>query len=77
MKKNIYLLSFAFLMSCLSFGQENKLDLLQENAFQLIFTDQAKALDLIDSLNLENKNLLPKEQSRNLSLKGVYYGAHP
>ncbi|NGZ90226.1 tetratricopeptide repeat protein [Psychroflexus maritimus] len=74
MKKNIYLLPFAFLMSCLSFGQENKLDLLQENAFQFIFTDQTKALDLIDSLNLENKNLLPKEQSRNLSLKGVYYG---
>ena len=74
MKNNTYLLSLAFLMSCISFCQEKNIQLIQEEAFQLIFSEQAQALLVIDSLIDKKQNFSKANQGRHYSLKGVYFG---
>ncbi|GGE26595.1 tetratricopeptide repeat protein [Psychroflexus planctonicus] len=54
-------------------GQQNLLKQKQEEAFQLIFTNQDKAIVIIDSLIEANKNNLDFKQGKNFSNKGVYY----
>lgn len=74
MERIIYTLLIAILVSCVSYSQEKKLETIQEKVFQLIFTDQEKAIEVIDSLISKNQNFSEVNQGRHYSLKGVYFG---
>lgn len=69
--------NFYFLILCICSGtilsQQNLLKQKQEEAFQLIFTNQDKAIVIIDSLIEANKNNLDFKQGKNFSHKGIYY----
>lgn len=71
-------LVYTFLIVCLVFttniAQEKSLDVIQDEAFQLIFTDQERAIFVIDSLIEQKQDFSKANQGRNYSLKGVYYG---
>ncbi|GGE26703.1 tetratricopeptide repeat protein [Psychroflexus planctonicus] len=72
--KIIFSFLISIFLSFACFAQDSVLKERQDEAFELIFSDPENALNKIDSLNKQNKLLRPGNQSRNLSLKGVYYG---
>lgn len=63
-----------FFFSCVGLAQQKTVVEKQEEAFQLIFSDQEKAKQLIDSLIIQENNFTAANQGRHYSLKGVYFG---
>lgn len=61
-------------LSCACFAQDDLLKQKQDETFELIFTNQAKAILVIDSLILAYKDNQGFKQAKNYSNKGVYYG---
>ena len=71
-------INFSFIagicLSCACFAQDDLLKQKQDEAFELIFTNQAKAILVIDSLIVAHKDNQGFKQAKNYSNKGVYYG---
>ena len=70
---NLFLLLLTLLIVKQTSAQQNELKNIQDQAFELIFKNQNKAIVLIDSLIKEHENNKTYVQGINLSHKGVYY----
>ena len=67
-----FLLYFLFIINFTYIFAQSKTEIRQDEAFNLIFSDNTKAKDVIDSLIKSNENT--PYQAKNYSLKGVYHG---
>lgn len=74
MKKFLILLILMFPATICLCAQEVNIQQKQDEAFQLIFSDQTKALVLIDSLISKENDFNATQRGRHYSLKGVYFG---